>query len=142
MDEAARIADVSAVPDDGTLLVTLRSTDEDEQREAILTRLADGSVAAWLNYCQHWTDVRLDTGDGAPMRGDEIACRRHAATFDPTSGECTFGPCEGAFLNDVDVTVADDAVYLTDESFTFESMGPAEAHTGDSSTSPGERLGF
>jgi nitrite reductase/ring-hydroxylating ferredoxin subunit len=141
MDEASRITDASAVPEDGTYLVTLED-DDGEQREAILTTLSDGTVVAWLNYCQHWTDVRLDTGDGAPMRGDEILCRRHAATFEKASGECTFGPCEGAFLNEVEVRVEDGGVYLTDDDFTFESVGPAEAHTGGTSTSPGERLGF
>jgi len=141
MDEASRITDASEVPEDGTYLVTLEN-DDGEQREAILTVLSDGTVVAWLNYCQHWTDVRLDSGDGAPMRGDEILCRRHAATFEKASGECTFGPCEGAYLNEVAVTVEDGGVYLTDEAFTFESVGPAEAHTGGTSTSPGERLGF
>jgi nitrite reductase/ring-hydroxylating ferredoxin subunit len=142
MDESSRITDVEDVPDDGTLLVTLRDEDDD-QREAILTELSDGTVVAWLNYCQHWTDVRLDTGDGAPMRGGEITCRRHAATFDRESGRCTFGPCEGAFLNEVAVAVEDGAVYLTDDEYTLDSLGPAEAHTGGGpSTSPGERLGF
>lgn len=141
MDDASRITDASEVPEDGTLLVTLRD-DEGEQKEAILSTLSDGTVVGWLNYCQHWTDVRLDTGDGAPMRGGEVVCRRHAATFDRESGECTYGPCEGAFLNDVDLTVEDGGVYLTDGDFSFDSMGPAEAHTGGTSTSPGERLGF
>jgi len=141
MNESARIADFEAVPADGTLLFTVEH--DGEEREAILTRLADGSVVAWRNYCQHWTDVRLDTGDGAPMRGGEIACRRHAATFDRDSGECTFGPCEGAYLIEIDVTVRDDEVFLTDDAYTFAYQGPADAHTASSgSTSPGERLGF
>lgn len=141
MNESARIADLDAVPADGTLLFTVEH--DGEEREAILTRLSDGSVVAWRNYCQHWTDVRLDTGDGAPMRGGEIACRRHAATFDRESGECTFGPCEGAYLNEIDVAVRDGEVLLTDEEYTFAYEGPADAHTASSgSTSPGERLGF
>ncbi|QCC52335.1 Rieske (2Fe-2S) protein [Halapricum salinum] len=141
MSESARIADLDAVPTDGTLLFTVEH--DDEEREAILTRLADGSVVAWRNYCQHWTDIRLDTGDGAPMRGGEIACRRHAATFDRESGECTFGPCEGAYLNEIDVTVQDGEVLLTDDEYAFAYQGPADAHTaGSGSTSPGERLGF
>lgn len=141
MEENRRVTDASEVPTDGTLLVTLEN-DDGEQREAILTELSDGTVVAWLNYCQHWTDVRLDTGDGAPMRGGEVVCRRHAATFDRESGQCTYGPCEGAYLNEVGVTVEDGGVFLTDNEFAFDSMGPAEAHTGGTSTSPGERLGF
>ncbi|MCU4719168.1 Rieske (2Fe-2S) protein [Halapricum hydrolyticum] len=118
---AARIVDLEAVPTDGTLLFTVGH--DGEEREAILTRLTDGSVVAWRNYCQHWTDVRLDTCDGAPMRGSEITCRRHAATFDRESGECTFGPCEGASLNEVGVTVHDGAVYRRNRPSTSGSYG-------------------
>jgi nitrite reductase/ring-hydroxylating ferredoxin subunit len=141
MDESGLLADLSEVPTNGTLLFTVEH--DGEEREAILTRLSDGAVVAWRNYCQHWTDIRLDTGDGAPMRAGEITCRRHAATFDRESGECTFGPCEGAFLNEIEVTVRGDEVYLTDEEYTFAYCGPADAHTATGgSTSPGERLGF
>jgi nitrite reductase/ring-hydroxylating ferredoxin subunit len=141
MDESQCIADFDAVPTDGTLLFTVE--EDGVEREAILTKLGDGTVVAWRNYCQHWTDIRLDTGDGAPMRGGEIACRRHAATFDRETGECTFGPCEGAFLTEIDVTVSENSVYLTDDDYTFAYRGPADAHTAaSSSTSPGERLGF
>lgn len=141
MDESDRIADLEAVPTDGTLLFAVKH--DGEEREAILTRLGDGSVVAWRNYCQHWTDIRLDTGDGAPMRDGEITCRRHAATFDRESGECTFGPCEGAYLNEVAVTVHDGGIYLIDNEYAFAYRGPADAHTASSgSTSPGEHLGF
>ncbi|MFB6071818.1 MAG: Rieske (2Fe-2S) protein [Halobacterium sp.] len=63
-----RIAGVDDVPDDDSLLFTVG--DGDEEREAILVSLSDGSVAGWLNYCMHWTDVELDTGDGAVRNGD------------------------------------------------------------------------
>lgn len=139
MDEDRRVADLSAVPDDATLLVTLRpvgdvaddtgdvGADEtgDPEVEALLIRLSDG-VAAYRNYCQHWTDVRLNKGDGGFVRNGEIFCRKHGATFESDSGYCNFGPCEGATLDRVDVTAEDGAVYLTDDDYEFVRVGPAE----------------
>lgn len=132
------MADLDDVPDDSTLLVTLR--EGFDETEALLVRL-DGEVACWRNYCMHWTDVRLDKGDGAPTRGGEIVCGKHGATFDRATGECTHGPCEGAFLEEVDVEVRDGGVYLTDPDYEFVRRGPAERDR-DLSTSPGDRLGF
>jgi hypothetical protein len=47
-DEDRKLADLSEMPVDSTLLVTLR--DGFDEVEAILTRL-DGEVACWTNYC-------------------------------------------------------------------------------------------
>jgi nitrite reductase/ring-hydroxylating ferredoxin subunit len=135
-----RLADLEEVPDDSTLLVTL--DDDGEETEAILVRL-NGEVACWKNYCQHWTDVRLDKGSGARVKGGEIWCKKHAATFDPASGECTFGPCEGAFLDEVEVRVEDGSVYLTDDDYGFVRRGPAETDDdGGGLGSGGGRIDF
>jgi nitrite reductase/ring-hydroxylating ferredoxin subunit len=135
MDEDRRIAAVADVPTDGTLLVTLRSADG--ETEAILTRLADG-VVAFRNSCPHWTDVRLDRGSGALVRGDELVCRKHGATFERETGHCDFGPCEGATLDTVDVTTDDGAVYLADDDYAFGRLGG----TGDDDLSSGSRIDF
>jgi nitrite reductase/ring-hydroxylating ferredoxin subunit len=135
MDEDRRIAAVADVPTDGTLLVTLRN--DDGETEAILTRLADG-VVAFRNSCPHWTNVRLDRGSGALVRGDELVCRKHGATFEQATGYCDFGPCEGAMLDTVDVTTDDGAVYLADDDYTFERLGG----TGDGDLSSGSRIDF
>ena len=141
MDEDRRIAAVADVPTDGTLLFTIR--DGFDREEAILVRLggesdASEAVHAWKNYCQHWTDVRLDKGSGAAVRDDEVLCQRHAATFEKGSGRCTHGPCEGAYLDAVDVTVEDGAVYLADEAYEFDGLGPS----GDHDLSTGSRIDF
>jgi nitrite reductase/ring-hydroxylating ferredoxin subunit len=125
MDEDRRIAALEKVPADSTLLFTVR--DGFDREEAILTRL-DGVVAAWTNYCPHWTDVRLDKGDGAAVRGDELVCQKHGATFERDTGLCTYGPCEGAVLDEIDVTIADGAVYLTDDRYEFDDLGPSGDH--------------
>ncbi|WP_394326469.1 Rieske (2Fe-2S) protein [Halorubrum aethiopicum] len=103
------------------------------EAEAILIRLDDG-VSAFRNYCQHWTDVRLDKDDGAFVRNGEVFCQKHGATFEGGTGYCNFGPCEGAVLEGVDVTVDDGAVYLADDAYEFVRRGPShrDDDAGDS----------
>ena len=117
------IAAVEDVPPDSTYLFRVRDVEADEEREAVLVRL-DGRVRGWLNYCQHMTHVPLDKGDGAAMRDDEIVCRNHGAMFEADSGRCTFGPCEGAYLDDVAVAVEDGTVHLTDDDYEYAGPGP------------------
>ena len=99
---------------------------------------ADGEdgVVAWLNYCQHFTHIKLDKGGGAPIRNGEILCTNHGAMFEADTGLCTHGPCEGAYLNPLEVRVEDGEVYLDDPEYVFVGLGPVEGKIGDlSSTS-------
>ena len=123
-----RITGVQSVPVDSSYLFRVR--DGEEEREAILVRLDDG-VAAWLNYCQHLTHIKLDKGSGAPLRDGEAVCANHGAMFEVDSGLCTFGPCEGAYLESVGVTVEDGDVYLVDDRFEFVGEGPIETEEFD-----------
>jgi len=142
MDHGTQIAPLTAVPADSTALVTFCDGDGDEV-EFVLVRVADDDVRAWRNRCRHWTDVHLDGGDGATLRGGDIVCRRHGATFACETGRCDFGPCEGAVLPGADVAVRDGVVYLVDDDYEFVRVGPAATDRDrDRSTNPGERLGF
>ena len=150
MDASQRITALEDVPTDSTVLfrVTDGSEDEDEdadEREAILVATANGDgegddgetdadrISCWLNYCQHLTHIKIDKGSGAPMRNGELVCANHGAYFDADSGECTYGPCEGAYLTDLEVTVADGDVYLTDDDYEYVGEGPID--DGDDLTS-------
>jgi nitrite reductase/ring-hydroxylating ferredoxin subunit len=135
MDADSRIVDADAVPEDGSVRFTL--TEGAETTEAILLRLADG-IVAFENYCPHWRDVRLDKGSGATLRNAELVCEKHGATFETDTGYCNFGPCEGAALTEIDVTVDDGGVYLTEDGCRFDGLGGAH----DSDTSSGSRIGF
>ncbi|WP_246998932.1 Rieske (2Fe-2S) protein [Halosolutus gelatinilyticus] len=130
MATAEPIASLADVPEESTVCVRVADETGDE-REAILVRTRgedDGSdeVACWLNYCRHLTHIKLDKGSGAPMRDGELVCANHGAYFDCESGECTFGPCEGAYLTAVEITVDDGDVYLTDDGYEFVGPGPIE----------------
>jgi nitrite reductase/ring-hydroxylating ferredoxin subunit len=135
MDDDRHVASLDEVPDDGTFLFTARG--DDGLREIILLRL-NGEVVAYENYCQHWTDVRLDKGSGALVRNDEIVCQKHAATFETDSGYCNFGPCEGSYLDRVEIDVTDGEVFLGGNDYVFEHVGPS----GDQPQSSGSRIDF
>lgn len=135
MDADRRITTVEEVPDESTFLFTVRDVESDEEREAILVEAnGDGDVAAWLNYCQHFTHIKLDKGSGAPMRNGEVVCANHGAYFASESGLCTFGPCEGAYLNGLDVTIEEGVVYLADERYEFVASGAIESDPVDLSS--------
>jgi len=134
MSTGAAIVDADEVPEDTTLVYRVRDDDGDE-REAILLS-GGGEAVSWLNYCQHFTHVKLDKGSGAEMRDGEIVCTNHGAMFEADTGACTFGPCEGAVLDPVEVIVADGEVYLDDPAYEFVGLGPIEEDPLDlSSTS-------
>lgn len=145
MDGGRCITSLESIPAETTLVFRVRPVEDDGEddsdgdgkadvREAILIRLADG-VVSWLNYCQHFTHIKLDKGDGAPMRDGEVICANHGAYFESDTGLCTFGPCEGAYLNDVSVAVSDGDVYLTDEAYEFVGLGPVPDDGDRTSTS-------
>ena len=142
MASGERITDVAAVPEESTLLVTVEERESGEQREAMLIR-ADAEVNGWFNYCQHWRDVSLDTGDGAMVRDGEIVCSRHGATFESDDGECTFGPCEGAVLDELPVSTAAGGVFLDTDDYAFVHVGPSEGQSDDDiDLSTESRIGF
>lgn len=143
MDASQRINALEDVPTESTILFRV-SNGTDDEREAILVASDDGGhsedvdedrIACWLNYCQHMTHINIDKGSGAPMRDGELVCANHGAYFDVDSGECTFGPCEGAYLTDLEVTVDDGDVYLTDDDYEYVGAGPVDDDDDLTSTS-------
>lgn len=134
MDDAETVVGVEEIPDESTVVFRVED-DDGEVIEAVLLE-TDGGVIAWRNYCQHMTHINLDKGSGAAMRNGEVVCTNHGAMFDADTGECTFGPCEGAYLNPVEVAVADGDVHLADPAYEFVGVGPTEDDALDlSSTS-------
>jgi len=131
MSSASRIASVDDVPEETTFLFRVQAADNgDDEKEAILVRDDEG-IIGWLNYCQHYTHIKLDKGSGAEMRNGEVICTNHGAYFEVDSGRCTFGPCEGAFLNELAVEVENEEVYLVDDDYEFVGTGEIETDADD-----------
>ena len=130
MAPEGRITSVDVIPEETTFLFRVQEMGSGGEREAILLRI-DGEVVGWLNYCQHLTHIKLDKGSGAPMRGDEIVCTNHGAMFEADSGLCTFGPCKGAYLEEIEIVVRDGEVYLSDDGYEFVGTGPMDDEDGD-----------
>jgi nitrite reductase/ring-hydroxylating ferredoxin subunit len=157
--DATAIADVEDVPEVGSYLFTVREPSGREE-EVILVRVDDadgttadadrdthadadadadatrGGIVAWKNFCMHEPDQRLDrgVGSGAAMRDGQLICPRHGSMFDAATGYCDNGEAAGQTLVDVDVTVEDGTVYLTDDDLAYLHEGGID-DDGPASTS-------
>lgn len=136
MDEDRRIAATDEVSADETFVFTAKAGFE--TTEGLLTRREDGTVVAYTNYCPHWRDVRLDKGSSALVRDGELVCQKHGATFEKRSGDCNFGPCEGAVLDTFEIAVEDSAIYLVDDEWDAAEPGLSE----ERDLSSGGRIDF
>ena len=75
-------------------------------------RAADGTVHAYLNVCSHRAQP-VDVGDGRLWQpSGEIECQAHGARFDPATGACMGGPCDGQPLTPLAIEIRDGAVWL------------------------------
>lgn len=73
--------------------------------EALLVNY-EGKLFAYVNRCRHialsldWVDNRFFTEDKR-----YLICANHGATYEPTTGECIWGPCYGESLQSVPLEV-------------------------------------
>jgi nitrite reductase/ring-hydroxylating ferredoxin subunit len=59
-----------------------------------------GQWRAWHDWCPHWRTGPMAWRRDAYFSGDgqSLMCHAHGARFDPLSGACTLGPCQGQAL--------------------------------------------
>jgi len=69
-----------------------------ESTPAFAVRFA-GTVRGYLNRCSH-VALELDWREGEFFGADgrDLICSAHGAVYDPASGACRGGPCNGAPL--------------------------------------------
>jgi nitrite reductase/ring-hydroxylating ferredoxin subunit len=78
--------------------------------EGILVKYA-GEFYAYVNRCCHipmpmdWVENRFFTEDQR-----YLICATHGATYEPTTGECVWGPCYGGTLETVPIRITDGKV--------------------------------
>lgn len=73
-----------------------------------------GKPRAYLNQCGH-VGVELDWNEGAFFDADAVylICSTHGALYDPATGRCVAGKCNGKGLVPLDVTEQNGRIYLT-----------------------------
>ena len=110
-----RIACVEEVAEGRTLKFQFRR--DGISREGFLAR-SGGTLVAFENVCRH-LPLSLDHGGNRFFSEDgcHFVCQNHGAMFDPATGLCLKGPCEGARLFALPVEVINDEVWLTPDSF-------------------------
>ena len=74
----------------------------------------DKKYYAYRNKCQH-LEVELDWEDNNFFEDENklIICATHGALYEPTSGKCLMGPCEGQNLEILDLKVLEDKLIIT-----------------------------
>lgn len=75
-----------------------------------------GRVHAYLNRCSH-TPVELDwkPGEFFDSGGLYLICSMHGALFDPATGACLLGRCNGRGLVPLELVEEDGGVFLIRE---------------------------
>lgn len=74
------------------------------------------SYFAYLNNCPH-QHIPLDWDNDLFLDhdGELIQCSSHGALFVIETGACVAGPCVGENLTQLNIEIADEAIYLIDE---------------------------
>jgi len=84
----------------------------DARREAFAVRLPDGTLRAYHNVCAHRAQP-VDLGDGRLYNAaGEMECAAHGARYDPATGACVGGPCEGLALSSLNIEERDGAAWV------------------------------
>ena len=79
----------------------------DGEPQSLILRRHGDVLKAWLNICPH-AGRRLDWAPGRFLVDQgRLVCAAHGASFEMDQGECVAGPCKGASLVAVAVTVAE-----------------------------------
>jgi len=75
--------------------------------------LYDGTLHAYVNICPHrGTPLDWQPGEVFDESGLYLICATHGALFEPESGRCIAGPCQGAHLQKIPVRQEGDYVVL------------------------------
>ncbi|QGG81061.1 Rieske 2Fe-2S domain-containing protein [Litorivicinus lipolyticus] len=101
-----KLADLSALP--GGIARGFRA----RGGTVILVRHGN-EVSAFRDACPHLgLDLAWNPDAYMDVDNEYIQCATHGALFEPTTGECVFGPCIGDRLGAVAIEIKDDAVWI------------------------------
>ncbi|MDB6027878.1 MAG: Rieske (2Fe-2S) domain protein [Verrucomicrobiales bacterium] len=74
-----------------------------------------GELVAFENKCRH-LPLSLDYGDNQffSRDGKHLICQTHGAIYEPISGLCVRGPCDGESLKPIKIEIRNGAIWLAD----------------------------
>ena len=74
-----------------------------------------GRLVAFVNRCRH-LPLSLDYGDAEffSRDGRHLLCKTHGALYEPSTGLCVRGPCEGDHLIPLEIAVQDGVICLVE----------------------------
>lgn len=74
-----------------------------------------GAVYAYVNSCPHaGTELDWQAGEVFEETGLYLMCATHGALFEPASGLCVGGPCQGAHLQSMNIRIVGEDVVLSE----------------------------
>ena len=86
----------------------------------------EGRVHAYLNRCAHLaTELDWQPGEFFDHAGLYLVCATHGALYEPETGRCEDGPCQGRALLSIDVLERDSVVYWLPDSLIFQAATAA-----------------
>ncbi|HCK76024.1 MAG TPA: (2Fe-2S)-binding protein [Gammaproteobacteria bacterium] len=82
-------------------------------------------VSAFINRCGH-RDLELDWSPGEffDLESRWLICATHGALYDPKTGVCRGGPCNGTPLTAIGVIEESGGIYLVDPRYHVRSDNP------------------
>ena len=100
---------IEEIPEGGA---TSREVDSSTGGFSVLLTRSQGRVHGFHNECPH-AGRRLDWAPGRFLiESGTLVCAAHGAQFVLDTGECIGGPCRGAGLKAIALTLVDDEVQL------------------------------
>jgi nitrite reductase/ring-hydroxylating ferredoxin subunit len=85
----------------------------DGQSVAAIAIAFDNEVHGYVNSCPHRaTELDWQPGQVFDESGLYLVCATHGALFEADTGRCVGGPCQGASLLRVALTVTGDSIFL------------------------------
>ena len=113
-----RLGDARALGPGGA--VEFEAVVRGEPRACFALRTPQG-LRAYVNVCAHRNQPVVSDGRPCDERG-LLECRAHGAFYDPATGLCVEGPCEGARLVPVPVGEADGGLFVEDDLVVDDSI--------------------
>ena len=87
---------------------------------AFVIRHVQGSKA-YVNRCAHlMLELDWEPGEVFDLDGEYLICANHGALYEPETGVCAGGPCNGVGLESLNVVESENKAYLDDPHYFLD----------------------